>query len=214
MSSFVPAKVRPSPQGGTAFQAIRPYLRRRIEILTRPTSEAGEGGHAPLKRDRADRNSTIGCLKRDASHPLLAARCHHQRHQRSLAPRAKATKPGPELPCRRLDLPGLRRARWEKLASVQASRGRPPLQSHGKTSQLCHRYETPSPAVARKEYVGHAGKPISLSCNYRCRFRLHTVPRLPQPRRLAGVIPPIGLRVKPLQIVDWLGKLLALRLQP
>ena len=29
-----------APRGGTSFPAIRPYLRRRIEILTRPTSEA------------------------------------------------------------------------------------------------------------------------------------------------------------------------------
>ena len=36
----VTAKMWPPPRGGTSFPAIRPYLRRRIEILTRPTSEA------------------------------------------------------------------------------------------------------------------------------------------------------------------------------
>jgi len=40
MSSFVLARMRPSPQGGISFPAIRPYLQSRIEILTRPTSEA------------------------------------------------------------------------------------------------------------------------------------------------------------------------------
>jgi hypothetical protein len=30
------------PRGGTSFPAIRPYLRSRIEILTRPTSEAND----------------------------------------------------------------------------------------------------------------------------------------------------------------------------
>jgi hypothetical protein len=39
------AIVRPSqdvavPRGGTSFPAIRPYPRRRLEILTRPTSVA------------------------------------------------------------------------------------------------------------------------------------------------------------------------------
>ncbi len=42
MSSFVLAKMSPSPQGGTSFPAIRLYLQSRIEILTRPTSEAVE----------------------------------------------------------------------------------------------------------------------------------------------------------------------------
>jgi len=42
MSSFVPAKVWPSLWGGISFPAIRPYLRKRIEILTRPTLEAVE----------------------------------------------------------------------------------------------------------------------------------------------------------------------------
>jgi hypothetical protein len=42
MSSFVLAKMRPSPRGGTSFPAIRPYPQSRIEILTRPTAEAVE----------------------------------------------------------------------------------------------------------------------------------------------------------------------------
>ena len=40
MSSFILAKLGPSPQRGTSFPAMRLYLQRRIEILIRPTTAA------------------------------------------------------------------------------------------------------------------------------------------------------------------------------
>jgi len=42
MPLFIQARMRPSRRAGTSFPAIRRYLRRWIEILTRPPSEAVE----------------------------------------------------------------------------------------------------------------------------------------------------------------------------
>jgi hypothetical protein len=40
MSPFSPAKVHAPLRRATSFQAIRPYLGRRLELMTRPPSEA------------------------------------------------------------------------------------------------------------------------------------------------------------------------------
>ena len=51
MSPFSPAKVCASLRGATSFQAIRPYLRRRLEPMTRPPSEAVDLAPLPLASD-------------------------------------------------------------------------------------------------------------------------------------------------------------------
>jgi len=61
MSSFILAKMRPPPQCGISFPAIRPYLQTRIEILTHPTSEAVEGQNTTPRRRAV---GSLACFRR------------------------------------------------------------------------------------------------------------------------------------------------------